>query len=286
MLTAAERLKVGDDLFISAVTFRRRQLGRPILVGVCGPQGSGKSTTALRLANGLESRSLRTAVCSLDDFYLTRGERATLARDVHPLFVTRGVPGTHDLSLMKSTLEALSTSQQGDIVQLPQFDKATDDRVEPGNWRAFVGPVDVIILEGWCVGARAEDKCALMEPANALEAERDQNKIWRRYVNERLETDYAQVFDRLDLRLMLRPPSFEQIYEWRMEQETTIRRNAQSLIPMNGVALKYFISHYERVTRWLLADEPADLVADLDEFRIPVTWRIPRNVLAPQPRSQ
>jgi D-glycerate 3-kinase len=43
---------------------------------------------------------------------------------------------------------------------------------------------------------------------------------------------------------------------------------------MTAAQLARFIAHYERLTRWLMEDEPADLVADLDERRRPAGWRI------------
>src|SRR4051812_24782738 len=77
----------------------RRALGRPIVAGLCGSQGSGKSTMALFLQVLLQDRGLKTAILSLDDLYLTLPERERLAADVHPLLRTRGVPGTHDVGL-------------------------------------------------------------------------------------------------------------------------------------------------------------------------------------------
>src|SRR6185437_8649015 len=71
----------------------------PLVLGLCGAQGSGKSILARSLADRFASRGRRVAVLSLDDLYLTKAERSRLAQEVHPLLGTRGVPGTHDVAL-------------------------------------------------------------------------------------------------------------------------------------------------------------------------------------------
>ena len=236
-----------------------RFAGEPILVGLAGAQGSGKSTMAPRAAQRLESAGLRTAVLALDDFYLTRPERAELAREVHPLLATRGVPGTHDIALLTRTVDRLFS---GDGAQVPSFDKATDDRT--AEWRDMAGPVDVVLLEGWCIGARAQPATALADSVNDLERRDDADACWRSWVNARLATDYAPLFDRLALRILLRAPDFGVVLRWRTEQERQLLFGG-----METPVIKRFIDHYERLTRWMLEDEPADLIIDLDEDRTP-----------------
>jgi D-glycerate 3-kinase len=149
-------------------------MGPAFVVGICGPQGSGKSTTVRVVAALLEARGLRVATLSLDDLYLPRSDREALARDVHPLLRTRGVPGTHDVALGLAALDSLADAGE---TALPRFDKATDDRAPRPTWPVVAGPVDVVLFEGWCVGARPEPAarpCAA--PINALERERDRGR--------------------------------------------------------------------------------------------------------------
>jgi D-glycerate 3-kinase len=232
--------------------------GERIVVGLAGAQGSGKSTMAPRLADRLAESGLRTHVLALDDFYLTRAERAELARTVHPLLATRGVPGTHDVGLLADALDALLA---GGPATIPVFAKAAGDRA---GWRTIDSAADVILLEGWCVGAQPEPEQRLLEPINALEREEDADAIWRTWVNHRLATDYAGLFDRLSLRILLRAPDFGVVLGWRSEQERALPFGG-----LFGVQMKRFIDHYERITRWMLEDEPADLVIDLGPDRIP-----------------
>jgi D-glycerate 3-kinase len=226
---------------------------RPLLVGVNGAQGSGKTTLCRFLEVLFAERGLRAVTLSLDDLYLTRAERQALARDKHPLFATRGVPGTHDIALGQTILDELLA---GRPATLPRFDKATDDRAPEG--RSIEGPVDIVLFEGWCVGTRPQSEAALTEPVNRLEAEEDVNGTWRREINRRLQTDYAALFGRIDVLVMLAVESFGAVRANRGRQEARLAsRNPQGAAVMDDAALDRFLMHYERLTRWTLAEMPA-----------------------------
>ena len=249
--------------------------GHPLVVGISGAQGSGKTTLALIVAELLEREMGLAAAClSLDGLYLRKSERRELSRTVHPLLETRGVPGTHDVARAEELLDELTRTERERTVALPVFDKALDDRASASQWPVVHAPVDVVLFEGWCVGARPQPQESLAEPANALEAEGDRSGGWRRYVNERLKTDYAGLFRRLDLLVMLRVPSFEKVLEWRSLQEHKLRerlagrpRPGDRPPGMTEAELEHFVRHYERLTRHMLKTMPdyADAVIDIDE---------------------
>lgn len=260
-----------DALLLDAILRRRAARARAIAVGLCGAQGSGKSTMASRLARDLTRMGCPAAILSLDDFYLGLGERILLSKEVHPLFATRGVPGTHDVKL---ALDCLASMLGHAATVLPLFDKTSDDRAPESEWLHAPPPIDVIIVEGWCIGARPQSPEDLAQPVNVLERDKDPDGRWRRHVNDQLATRYAALFARLDLRVLLRAPSFEIVQDWRAEQEAGLQRsNPASLPPMDRNALQRFIAHFERLTRWIQEDEPADLVIDLDPRRIPLACR-------------
>jgi len=253
-----------DALAVDAIAAAHALAGRPIVVGLAGAQGSGKSTMAARLSTRLGGRGLRAAVLSLDDFYLTKAERAALARTVHPLLVTRGVPGTHDRALLQMALTALLAGQAE--ARVPRFDKAADDRApEQGS---IAGPVDLVLLEGWCLGARPQAEAELAAPINDLERIEDVDGRWRRWVNAQLAGDYAALFGRLALLIFLRAPDFGVVERWRTEQEVALHAETGSRGLYDG-QIKRFIDHYERITRAMLASPPADLVIQLDNERTP-----------------
>lgn len=226
---------------------------RPLVVGINGAQGSGKSTLCLFLEQLLAERGLNAVTISLDDLYLTRSERAALAAETHRLFVTRGVPGTHDVAHGEAILHDLAA---GSDTFLPAFDKATDDRDSLS--RGPVRKVDVLLFEGWCVGAVPQPAEALREPVNRLEAEEDPDGEWRREVNRRLATDYAELFAQIDLLVMLKVEDFSAVRANRALQEQKLAaRNPIGTAIMDGPALDRFLMHYERLTRWMLQEMPA-----------------------------
>ncbi|MGL4541402.1 MAG: kinase, partial [Polymorphobacter sp.] len=189
----AETADIVTALAAAIAARQRARAGQ--LIGIAGPQGSGKSTLAAALATRLKDGfGLRVAVLGLDDLYLPKAARAALAGEVHPLLATRGVPGTHDVALGHKLIAALLNGDA--LVALPVFDKSRDDRaLEP---RLVDAPVDVLLFEGWCIGARPQSVAALVRPVNALEAQADPHGIWRRWVNARLAADYAPLFAQAD----------------------------------------------------------------------------------------
>jgi len=252
---------------LAAFAARLRQVKRrTVRIGLCGPQGSGKSTIAAATVELLQARGRSAAAVSLDDFYLPRHARERLAREVHPLLATRGPPGTHEVAMAGAALDQLG--QPGRIA-LPAFDKAADERRPRKDWRMLATPVDVVIFEGWCVGAQPQGQAALAQPVNTLEAEADADGRWRGYVNEQLEGPYRVLFARLDALALLQAPGFEVVLAWRAEQEEKlIARTGKG---MSEAELTRFVAHYERLTRWMLAEAPgrAELVFPLDAERAP-----------------
>ncbi len=248
----------------------RRSIGRPIVAGLCGSQGSGKSTMAVFLKALLEERGLKTAVLSLDDLYLTLPERERLAADVHPLLKTRGVPGTHDVGLGQALIDVLSDGVAE--VSMPRFDKAEDTRAPAERWPRVASPVDVILFEGWCVGAMPQAEMALTRPINTLEHDEDADGVWRRYVNAQLKGDYAGLFGRIDILALLQAPSFEVVYGWRALQEqklaeTVKREGLTGAKVMDAQQIRRFLMFYQRLTEWILEEMPgrADILMPLDE---------------------
>jgi D-glycerate 3-kinase len=228
---------------------------RGCVIGICGSQGSGKSTGAGVLRILLEASGLRVAVLSIDDLYLPKEARETLAQDIHPLLATRGPPGTHDVALGERVLDGLLKPQ---CTAIPRFDKSRDTRVDPSQWDRFQGPADIVLFEGWCIGARPEPVEALAEPVNDLEREADRDGKWRRYVNDALAGPYQHLFDRIAFLILLKAPSFEVVAGWRKEQEAKLRAKAGAAAGvMSDAQIDRFVQYYERLTRFILVEMPS-----------------------------
>ena len=225
------------------------------IVGIGGGQGSGKSTLANLLKQAFAVAGEVSETICLDDFYRTGAERRELGRSTHPLLRTRGVPGTHDMELLDHCMQRIL---EGHESRLPRFDKGHDDRV---GWIDINNAPNRLVLEGWCVGARPEPRSRLLDPCNSLEKDRDPKGAWRKWVNQDLAGLYQTVFNRIELLVFLRVPDLATVRTWRscqeLEQPVGRRMNAQQI--------DVFVSHFERLTLWMLEDLPAraEVVVDL-----------------------
>ncbi len=230
-----------------------------LTVGIAGAQGSGKSTLAAMLVIILQKvAGYRAAVLSLDDFYKTRQERAQMAIDIHPLFAVRGVPGTHDVALLNRVIASIKAGQ---ATTHPVFNKAEDDRDEA--WRN-VQCLDVLVLEGWCLGAKPQVESSLLIPINQLEETSDPDGTWRRRVNAELaSTEYQRLFD-CDINTFLAVPDMESVFRWRLQQEQNLPVGTRV---MGEAGVREFLMYFERITRAMLEEMPGrvDITLSLDK---------------------
>mgnify|MGYP000565800396 CR=1 FL=1 len=241
----------------------------PLFVGINGCQGSGKSTLAAFLADVVSLvHKRRVAVLSIDDFYFDSETRTQLARNVHPLLRTRGVPGTHDTALFAHTLQALRQTRR---VALPRFNKATDNPFPKTSWPVCDAPVDVVIVEGWCWGTPAQSQAQLRDVVNTLEQERDPARRWRTYINEQIRQNYEPLYAEMDVWLMLKAPSFCVVADWRKQQEHKLRASQRSTAKrcMTDAEVDEFIQYFQRLTEHSLKTLPAKcaFVFELNENR-------------------
>ena len=245
----------------------------PMFVGLNGCQGSGKTTLSKFLAQYLQHQfNLSVAVLSLDDFYLSKAKRQLLAETVHPLFQTRGVPGTHDTDLLKSVLLGLKNINKSNVsIDTPCFDKAQDNVSFPFN--KVSGKIDIVVFEGWCWGVSAQHEEALIMPINKLEKIKDNKAVWRNKVNELLRHNYQPLYDLMNIWLMLKAPSFDVVYQWRLEQEEKLRKVIDKAKDSDGLMdcsqINEFIQFFQRLTDHGLRELPkkVDILLELDHNR-------------------
>ena len=193
-----------------------------------------------------------------------------MARDVHPLFLTRGPPGTHDLGLLQQLIDKLSEAGPDDTVRIPGFDKRGDDRTIRTQWRTFPGRPSAILIHAWWLGALPQSFEEMATPINALEAEHDADGRWRRKVNSFL-ADYHDFSERFDAILFLKAPGFDVVLDWRCQQEADLLGVAPDDLPQaERQRLADFIQYFERITRWMLAGwVHVDEIVPLDRDRRP-----------------
>jgi D-glycerate 3-kinase len=225
---------------------------RPYFVGLAGGQGTGKTTTSsLIMIILIKYFKLKVFRISIDDFYKTRKERINLSKKIHPMLLTRGVPGTHDINMMLNFFKNVK-SKNFKRFKLPTFNKAIDDRFNKKHWYDLKDKPDVIIFEGWCVGAKSEKNNSLMKSINSMEKSRDQKKIWRRYVNQQLKTKYKKLYSQLNCLIFLKANNFKLLQKWRLKQERKLWLNSKknsNLKIMNKEDVINFMQTYQRITQ-------------------------------------
>ena len=242
---------------------------KPLIIGLAGGQGSGKTTISSILTLILK-RYFKLKVCkvSIDDFYKTREDRKLLSKTKHDLLMTRGVPGTHDINLLLSFFKNIK-SKNFKTLQIPTFNKAIDDRCSKSLWQKIKIKPDVVIFEGWCVGARAQTVSQLKKPINLLEKIYDQDVKWRSYVNKQLKTKYKSLFKQLDELIYLKAKNFNLLRKWRLKQEKKLwvqKKNKKNLKIMSSGDIINFMQTYQRITQQMFKDaiRSSSIIIDLN----------------------
>ena len=228
---------------------------KTLFLGFSGGQGSGKTTVAKILKIILKKFFKRKIhISSIDDFYKTLEDRNKMSHEVHPLFKTRGVPGTHDINLLKSFFNIIKKKKFAKT-KLPKFDKSIDDRLKKKYWFKIKERPEIVILEGWCVGAQPQSNSLIKKPINILEKYDDQNLIWRKHVNEKLKREYKDLFAMIDYYIFIKIPNFNMVFEWRLLQENKLRKKSRfrkKIMSYNEI--KHFIMFYQRITLQMIKD--------------------------------
>ena len=261
--TKKDKFKNKDRMiksFLIPVSFwisKRVKKKTPLIVGLAGGQGSGKTTISSILSIILKKYfKLNVFVISIDDFYKTRKDRKILSKNKHPLLMTRGVPGTHDIKLILNFFRKIK-SKKFNTLEVPRFNKSIDDRYKKNLWYRIKSKPDVIIFEGWCVGARAQSNSQLKKPINSIEKVYDQGAKWRTYVNNQLKTKYKTLFKQLDGLLYLKAKNFNLLREWRLKQERKLwvkTKNKKNLKIMSSGDVINFMQTYQRITQQMFKD--------------------------------
>ena len=237
------------------------------IIGLSGGQGAGKSTITGILKLILKKKyGLNICVFSIDDFYKTKNERLRMSKKKHPLFITRGVPGTHDITLLNQTIRKLKQKKFRTVL-IPKFDKSKDDRYRKNKWQKIKTKPDIIIFEGWCVGTTHQNNNELKRPINLIEKKYDENLKWRKTVNNLIKKRYKNIFNKIDKLVFLKVPHFNYIIKWRWLQEQKMKLTTKSKKTMSKTEVKEFIMFYERLTKHMIKNysKISDLTIFLDK---------------------
>ncbi|KAJ9263898.1 hypothetical protein DTO212C5_7430 [Paecilomyces variotii] len=232
----------------------------PFFLGLNGVQGAGKTVLVSTLQKTLRSPpySLPTVTLSLDDIYLTHADQVALAaaHPDNPLLQHRGQPSTHDLALGEKVFAFLKANKP---TAIPQYDKSAfsgqGDRVPESQWEIVNGEgqekIKLVIFEGWCVGFRPWDDVTLKEKWEAAVRQKDTGNYDGRLgyvkfedvktVNDALKR-YDVLTDQLDALIHIDAENPRFVYEWRQEQERTLR--AAKGTGMTEEQVNHFVDGY------------------------------------------
>jgi len=232
-----------------------KKKGRTLILGLSGSQGSGKTMVTGILQIILKKFFKKNIyIISIDDFYKTLRDRNRMSQQKHSLFKTRGVPGTHDINLIKNFFISVKRKKFKKI-KLPKFNKSIDDRSKKNYWHNINKRPEIIILEGWCVGAKPQINSSLRKPVNILERHEDKYLIWRKYANEKLKKEYKEVFAMIDYFIFMKVPNFKMVFKWRLLQESKLGKKLRYKKKiMTYSAIKRFIMFYQRITLQMMKD--------------------------------
>ena len=273
--TSKEKFKNKEKMiksFLIPISFwiaKKVEKKKPFILGLSGGQGSGKTTISSIISIILNKYfKLNVFKISIDDFYKTRKKRLELSKKVHPLLMVRGVPGTHDINVMLDFFKR-TKEKKFKSIKLPRFNKATDDRYNKKLWYSVKRRPDVIIFEGWCVGAKAEQNYTLKTPINSLEKLKDQKLIWRRFVNKQLKSKYKKLYDQLNCLLFIKAKNFSLLRQWRIKQEKKLSlksKRSNKLKIMSDKEIINFMQTYQRVTQNMFKSVPkyASIILNLN----------------------
>ncbi len=236
-----EMLQVLWDLWLPLgikLASQRQQLGRPLIQGILGGQGTGKTTMCKVLSLILHQLGYRTVSLSLDDLYKTYSDRLLLTQQ-DPRLIWRGPPGTHDIDLGLNLLDLIRDSQSP--VMIPRFDKSAYGGAGDRTNSEIFTNIDIVLFEGWFVGVRPID-------ANLFETApppiiTDEDKAFARDMNLRLQ-DYLPLWERLDSLIVLYPTDYRCSLEWRKQAEQQMIAAGKS--GMSNAEIEQFVNYFWR----------------------------------------
>lgn len=194
---------------------RHQALGRPLVQGILGGQGTGKTTLAAILTLLLSHLGYRTLSFSLDDLYKTYPDRLQLKSE-DPRLIWRGPPGTHDVELGCMVLDQLRHTDSDSSIQVPRFDKSAFNGAGDRTAPEVVKDVAIVLFEGWFVGVRPIDPAAFATAPPPIVTEADRE--FARDMNAKLP-DYLPLWSKLDRLMVLHPIDYHLSQQWRRQAE-------------------------------------------------------------------
>ncbi|MBD2457190.1 glycerate kinase [Nostoc sp. FACHB-87] len=216
----------------------RQSLNRPLIQGILGVQGTGKTTMCQVLSLILQHLGYRSLSWSLDDLYKTYSDRLILLQQ-DPRLIWRGPPGTHDVDLGLNVLEQIRQGKTS--VTVPRFDKSLYAGAGDRTTAEIVTNIDIVLFEGWFVGVRSIDPKAFENAPPPIISDAD--KAFARDMNQQL-SNYLPLWDCLDSLILLYPTDYRSSLEWRKQAEQQMVAAGKS--GMSDSQIEKFVNYFWR----------------------------------------
>lgn len=236
-----EMLGVLWDLWLPLsikIASHRKGLGRPLIQGILGGQGTGKTTMCRVLGLILQQLGYNTLSLSLDDLYKPYSDRLVLTQQ-DPRLIWRGPPGTHDIDLGLQVLEQIRQGQS--LVSVPRFDKSIYNGAGERTNPEIVKNIDIVLFEGWFVGVKPINDDVFNHAPTPISTDEDQR--FARDMNRRL-SDYLPLWERLDSLIVLYPTDYRCSMVWRKQAEQQMIAAGQS--GMSDAQVEEFVNYFWR----------------------------------------
>ncbi|MEM9215717.1 MAG: glycerate kinase [Cyanobacteria bacterium P01_F01_bin.150] len=245
-------------------------LQRPIIQGILGGQGTGKTSLGAILSLILTYLGQTVCSISIDDIYKTYADRQILKKS-DPRLIWRGPPGTHDVELGLKVLRGIKSIDDQAFIKVPRFDKAAwqgeGDRTQP----EILQRPSIVLFEGWFVGTRPIAPETFDHAPAPITTEAD--RAFARDTNERL-WEYLPLWDELDRLMVLYPTNYRMSQQWRREAEQKMRASGQD--GMSDDQINQFVTYFWQslhpelfITPLLTNSKYVDLVVEIDSNHSP-----------------
>ncbi|MGK7890914.1 MAG: glycerate kinase, partial [Leptolyngbyaceae cyanobacterium] len=250
----------------------QRTLGRPLIQGVLGGQGTGKTTLGTVLSLILVQLGQRVCALSIDDIYKTYGDRCVLKKS-DPRLLWRGPPGTHDVALGVEVLRGIKSVDPETVLEVPRFDKSAyqgaGDRTTPEQ----VQGITIVLFDGWFVGVRPVEPGVFDHAPAPIVT--DSDRAFARDCNQRLQS-YLPLWDELDRLMVLYPTRYQLSQQWRREAEQAMKASGQD--GMSDAEIEQFVTYFWRslhpdlfINPLIQDRDQVNLVVEIDENHCPTT---------------
>ncbi|KAI9264417.1 P-loop containing nucleoside triphosphate hydrolase protein [Sporodiniella umbellata] len=226
---------------------------QPMIVGISGCQGSGKTTLCHTLSYLLKQEPYRLNVVnfSLDDVYLNHQDQRKLSQTYpkNKLYQQRGQAGSHDLKIAVQTLDALVQNQSQ--VLIPVYDKSLfdgqGDRVPQEHWKRALAPIDIVLFEGWMLGFKPLPETLL---ESTLRDKKETCPVFDslslgdlQTMNTALKQYETEIYPYFNSFIHLSPLNIQQVYQWRLEQERHMK-STRGVSGLSDEGVKQFVDTY------------------------------------------